>query len=324
MAGYGHDPDLNDPRVQEEIREAVKRARGSALGSYMSEQDLANAAGANFSNVYGHGASTSEINSAIRREIHRQGQAYGGDDGDHPPTPSFSGLTSQDDDYGAPTAYRPASSAPAGDPVGRLVTDHWFTDAEMYSLRHTQPYSADMWQYRYDPSAQAEYYRGFAVALVSVVKMIGSATTQQRYREVVDHVDRILLSWPGTSDQIEAGSVSPRPASTPTSEIGCPSPPSRSACAKRSLASPNASPSPAGTASDSRPAGIRHPPPLTGDTSRRSTPQSSARGHTSQFSRGSAGFTLAAMRSPWAAPPDGGHAQRLPVMRSASPAMTAA
>jgi Right handed beta helix region len=199
MAGIGADPDPNDPRVQEQIRDAVKQARGSALGSYMSQQDLANAASANLSGMYGSSVGTPEFTGAISHEVRRQAKLHDQSGRavnlgpDVPPTV-------EEDDSGAPAP----SVAPYAtrDPIADLVIDDWLDDAEIYSLRHTAPYQHSLMQKIYDPSAPAEFYRGYAVVLVAVAKMIGPADSLQRYRNELDHIGAAMQTWAGTPDQL--------------------------------------------------------------------------------------------------------------------------
>lgn len=80
MPASGENSDPRDPRVQEEIRDAVRRARGSAFGAFMSEQDLVNAADARLASVYGSGAG---LAGEIRREAARHRQP--GDERAAPP-----------------------------------------------------------------------------------------------------------------------------------------------------------------------------------------------------------------------------------------------
>ena len=57
-----------DPLVQEDIQDAVKRARDSALGSYMSEQDAINAAAGDL----GAAANAPGMDIEIQREVRRK------------------------------------------------------------------------------------------------------------------------------------------------------------------------------------------------------------------------------------------------------------
>jgi len=66
-------PDPHDPRVQEDIQEAVQRARNSSLGGFMSEQDIVNSAVGYLGVTY---AGAPGIDMEIEREARRQ---LGGD-----------------------------------------------------------------------------------------------------------------------------------------------------------------------------------------------------------------------------------------------------
>jgi hypothetical protein len=65
------DVDPLDPRVQEDIRDAVQMARDSAYGSLMSNDAIASAAVAHFSDL--RSVPTAAIEQAIRREVWREG-----------------------------------------------------------------------------------------------------------------------------------------------------------------------------------------------------------------------------------------------------------
>lgn len=203
MADNRDDPDPADPRVREEIRGAIKRARNSAFGSYMGEQDLARAASANLANVYGSGAVDATFTAAIRHEMRRQALASAQERSSA--SPRMPDLLPPDFDDAPPLSRRARPCQPS-DPLTALSTDHWFTDQEMYSVRHIAPYPQDLMRHRYDPGRESDFYRGCAVALAMLAKMIGPGDSVQRYRDIVWHVDAVMRTWPGTEDQAAGAS----------------------------------------------------------------------------------------------------------------------
>ncbi|MCM6775588.1 hypothetical protein NDR87_15070 [Nocardia sp. CDC159] len=185
MSAY---PDPRDPRVQEDIQEAVQRARDSALGSHMSEQDLFNAA----SGYLGvEQASAPGIDVEIRREVRRQsGTDWTVEDrrGSHAesrsdPEPEYRG------------------SAPAADPVLDVTVDHWCTDAEIEAMQNYAPFDGNLARDRYDPTCPSEFYRGYLTALVALLQSVGPGDSMDRYRSVVTRIDDVLKTWSGHNDQ---------------------------------------------------------------------------------------------------------------------------
>lgn len=189
MTDSRNDPDPYDPRVQEEIRNAVKRTRGSAFGSYLEEQDLAKATQAKLANVYGSGLDAA-MTSAIRHEMNRQTWTEAA-----LTTPDMTILPG-DIDNGPPARLRPSP-----DPLAGLRADHWFTGEEMRSLRQCAFYPRDMLRRRYDPDRRPNFYRGYVVALTALAKGIGPEDSVQRYWDVIEHTGAMMRTWPGTKAQ---------------------------------------------------------------------------------------------------------------------------
>lgn len=184
-------PDPQDPRVQEDIREAVRRARDSALGSFMSEQDIANSAAGYLGPSW---ASAPGIAEEIRYEVHR-GPDAGWTVHDHRGTEVEQRPPSE------PTELVPVASAANTDPVRDLTVDHWCTDAEIHAMSGYFPYEAALMESRFDPTCPAEFYRGYVTALVGLAQSVGVHDTIERYRAVVTHIDEVIRTWTGVPDQ---------------------------------------------------------------------------------------------------------------------------
>jgi hypothetical protein len=209
MSGSGNNPDPDDPLVREEIRSAVKRARDSAFGSYMSEQDLARSAEGHLIDTYGTSAISAQFTDAVHHEVRRQTEISARFRGaeilishapENTPGSSDSASANNADGYGAAAHLQ---HAPGADPVAGMVVDHWFGDAEMLSLRGTSRFSQSLLQRSYDPSAPRDFYRGYAVGLVALVQMVAPNDTLLHYRGAIDQVDEIITrTWTGTQDQI--------------------------------------------------------------------------------------------------------------------------
>ncbi|MEV0296171.1 hypothetical protein [Nocardia sp. NPDC050710] len=185
MSAY---PDPRDPRVEEDIREAVQRARASALGSCMSEQDITNLA-TGYLNVAG--ASTPGIELDIQREVRRQSgtdwtvqDRRGRDEGPPPTTPA-----------------EPSPRVDAPDPVFGVTVDHWCTDQEIHGIQGYALYDSTMMQSRYDPTCPSEFYSGYLTALVGLMQSVAPHDTLARYRSVVETIDRTFKTWPGSPDR---------------------------------------------------------------------------------------------------------------------------
>jgi hypothetical protein len=198
MANYNADPNPNDPRVQEEIQEAVKRARQSVYGAYLSEDGLTNAASGYFSDQHGGHGNATDIDIEIRREVHRQMESVDTRNTDRqygvPSAPVHTDLTESD-------VTTPVVSHPPRDPVMDFVVDHWLDDAEIYSMRGSAAYQPVLMENRYDPTAPAEFYRGYITALVALFQAVRFGDSLQRYRNLVDQT-QAMNAWPGDSDQI--------------------------------------------------------------------------------------------------------------------------
>ncbi|MEV6430895.1 hypothetical protein [Nocardia sp. NPDC051463] len=185
MSAY---PDPDDPRVQADIREAVQRACQSALSPFMSERDITTMA-AGFLGVAD--ASTPGIELDIRREVRRQcgtdwsAQDRRGRDQGPPPT--------------RPAEPSPGASVP--DPVFDVLVDHWCTDAEILGIQGYAVYDNTMMQSRYDPNCPSELYGGYLTALVGLMQSVAPHDTLDRYRSVVETIDRTFKTWPGTRDR---------------------------------------------------------------------------------------------------------------------------
>ena len=95
----------------------------------------------------------------------------------------------------APWSYQPS------DPLFALRGDHWFTNAEMRRLRQSAIYPQDLMRIRYDPTRRSDFYRGAAVALTALVKLLSPHDTLERYRDLVEHVHTVINAWSGTKEQ---------------------------------------------------------------------------------------------------------------------------
>ncbi|WP_406233313.1 hypothetical protein [Nocardia sp. NBC_01009] len=185
MSAY---PDPQDPRVQEDIREAVQRARESALNSSMSEQDITNMA-AGYLGVAA--ASAPGIELDIQREVRRQSGT------DWP-------VQDQRSRYEGPPPITPAEPSPgvsAPDPVFGVRVDHWCTDEEIQGIQGYATYDNTMMQSRYDPTCPSEFYDGYLTALVGLMQSVAPHDTLDRYRSVVETIDGTFKTWPGTRDR---------------------------------------------------------------------------------------------------------------------------
>ncbi|MFG1795056.1 hypothetical protein [Nocardia sp. NPDC049149] len=192
-------PDPHDPRVQEDIQEAVQRARDSAFGSYMSEQDIYNAASAYLG---AEQASAPGIDIAIQHEVRRQSDT-GWTVEDHRSSQTRSQDVPEPAHPGHGGATIPA--APATDPVFGLTVDHWCTDAEIAAMQNYARFDGTLMRDRYDPTCPAEFYRGYLTALVGLLQSIGTTDSLDHYRSVVTHIDEVLRSWTGHQDQRTGG-----------------------------------------------------------------------------------------------------------------------
>ncbi|RDI69285.1 hypothetical protein [Nocardia pseudobrasiliensis] len=187
-------PDPRDPRVQEDIQEAVQRARDSALGSYMSEQDIVNAA----SGYLGvERASAPGIDIEIQREARRQS-------GTDWTVEDWRGSHSSSRDVAEPV-HPGGTATPPADPVFAVTVDHWCTDAEIAAMQNYAHFDGALMRDRYDPTCPSEFYRGYLTALVGLVQSIGPADSLDRYQSVVTHIDDVLKSWTGQQDQLSGG-----------------------------------------------------------------------------------------------------------------------
>ncbi|MBB5913187.1 hypothetical protein BJY24_002054 [Nocardia transvalensis] len=191
-------PDPRDPRVQEDIQAAVRRARDSALGSYMSEQDIVDAASGYLG--VGH-ANAPGIDTEITREVRRQsGTDWTVEDhrGSRSHTPYVQ-------EPAVPDAGGTAPPPPVVDPVLGVTADHWCTDAEIAAMRNYAHFDGALMRDRYDPTCPSEFYRGYLTALVGLVQSIAPTDPLDHYRSVVTRIDEILKTWTGQQDQRSGG-----------------------------------------------------------------------------------------------------------------------
>ncbi|MFC9436544.1 hypothetical protein [Nocardia sp. NPDC057030] len=181
--------------MQEDIQEAVQRVRDSAFGSYMSEQDIYNAASAYLGVEQ---ASAPGIDSAIQQEVRRQsGTGWTVEDR----------RVSQSTPQAVPEPVHSGGGAttPFADPVFGVTADHWFTDGEIAAMRNYARFDGALMRDRYDPTCPSEFYRGYLTALVGLVQSIEPADSLDRYRSVVTHIDEVLKTWTGDQDQRTGG-----------------------------------------------------------------------------------------------------------------------
>ncbi|MFB8003387.1 hypothetical protein [Nocardia sp. NPDC056000] len=181
------DADPRDPRAQEEIQEAVRRARQGALSGYMSEQDIVNAAagylGTDFTGSPG-------IDLEIRREVGRQGMesttVY-----EHAGTKSAA----------HPPAFPTDIESPTAEPVFSLTVDHWLVDQEIQPMRGYAAYDRALMSNRYDPTCPSGFYRGYLTALVGLAQSVTVHDSLDHLQAIVEHLDGAFRTWNGTADE---------------------------------------------------------------------------------------------------------------------------
>ncbi|MFE3194991.1 hypothetical protein ACFXHA_38710 [Nocardia sp. NPDC059240] len=194
MAGY---PDPRDPRIQEEIHEAVQRARDSALGSFMTEQDIANSAAGYLGPTM---SAAPGIPAEIEAEVRRQ--AAGGRDWRRRfdadpvrPTPSQEVETDTVPSV-EPRAYEPASAA---------SMSYWMTDNQIGGLESVAHSDREtMMRDRWDPTCPSEFYRGYITMLDRILTALPRTCSLRQYLGCVDRADELVREWPGT-EQRHAG-----------------------------------------------------------------------------------------------------------------------
>ena len=194
-------PDPRDPLVQEDIQDAVKRARDSALGSYMSEQDAINAAAGDL----GAAANAPGMDIEIQREVRRQFPTGS-------PVQNWGDFHSSEERTPEPDVLGPEPvsgvRSSSVDPVFDVRVDHWCADDEIRALQGCAPFDNSLMQNRYEPTCPSEFYRGYLTPLVGLVQSVGVDDTVERYRWVANEIDETVKTWSGTSDQCSGAGFS--------------------------------------------------------------------------------------------------------------------
>lgn len=217
-AGDDRGGDPSDPRVAEEIRAAVRRARDSAFGSYMSEQDIVRQASGYYTTE--HGPLSPAADSAIRAESRRQAAAPGSLSRQQPAEPYPASEAAS-----APAAgtakkkkekHKPpsASARPPEEPwdaLMRAVITDWLADEDIYTFLGAAPPSAVRTERNWaDGTAPADFYRAQLTALAVVYQAVGrnpDAGIRQCEQVVSRVLDHIHHTWEFDGGDLASGFV---------------------------------------------------------------------------------------------------------------------